>query len=64
MEFTLQGIPFIAQPELPMTYREMPMVQKFRPDFVCYERIVVEIKSVTALTNAQRAQTQPVSLNL
>ncbi len=56
-EFTLQGIPFFAQPELPMTYKGLPLVHKFRPDFICYEKIVVEIKSVSALTDAHRAQT-------
>lgn len=56
-EFILRGIPFVAQPELPMTYKGLPLVQKFRPDFICYEKIVVEIKSVSALTDAHRAQT-------
>jgi GxxExxY protein len=56
-EFALQGIAFVAQPELPITYKGMPLAQKFRPDFICYEKIVVEIKSVSALTDAHRAQT-------
>jgi GxxExxY protein len=56
-ELTLQSIPFVAQPELPMTYKGLPLVQKFRPDFICYEKIVVEIKSVSSLTDAHRAQT-------
>ena len=56
-EFDLQSIPFIPQPELPMTYKGMPLVQKFKPDFICFEKIIVEIKSVSALTHAHRAQT-------
>ncbi len=56
-EFAMQRIPFIAQPELPFTYKGLPLAQKFRPDFICYEKIVVEIKSVSALTDAHRAQT-------
>ena len=52
-----EGIPFVAQPELPMTYKGLPLNQKFRPAFICYEKIVVEIKSVSALTDAHRAQT-------
>ena len=35
----------------------MPLVQKFKPDFICFEKIIVEIKSVSALTHAHRAQT-------
>lgn len=56
-EFTLQKIPFIAQPELPMLYKGLLLEHKFRPDFICFDKIIVEIKSVTALTDAHRAQT-------
>jgi len=56
-EFAIQGIPFVAQPELPMTYKELSLQHKFRPDFICYEKIIVEIKTVSALTDAHRAQT-------
>ena len=56
-EFTLQGIPFTAQPELPMSYKGQPLKLNFKPDFVCYGKIIVEIKSVSAFTNAHRAQT-------
>lgn len=56
-EFSLQEIPFVPQPELPLTYKGIPLEQKFRPDFICYNKIIVEIKSVSALTDAHRAQT-------
>ncbi len=56
LEFSLQSIPFIAQPELPMFYKGMPMVQRFKPDFVCFDKIILEIKSVSAFTDAHRAQ--------
>ena len=56
-EFRLQGILFLSQPELPMKYKGLPMLQKFKPDFICYEKIILEIKSVSALTHAHRAQT-------
>ena len=56
-EFQLRGIPFVAQPEIPLMYKEIPLVQKFRPDFICYDKIIVEIKSVSAFTNPHRAQT-------
>ncbi|MEQ1924081.1 MAG: GxxExxY protein [Pyrinomonadaceae bacterium] len=56
-EFSLQGIPFVSQPQLPLTYKGLPLLHKFKPDFICYEKIVVEIKSMSALTDAHRAQT-------
>ena len=56
-EFSLQGIPFVAQPELPLTYKGLPLLHNFKPDFICYGKIIVEIKSMSALTDAHRAQT-------
>ena len=55
-EFSIQNIPFVAQPELPLSYKGVILDQKFRPDFICYEKIIVEIKSVSALTDVHRAQ--------
>ena len=55
-EFEIQGIPFLAQPELSLTYKGLLLEQKFRPDFICFDKIIVEIKSVSALTDAHRAQ--------
>jgi GxxExxY protein len=57
VELGLQNIPFVAQPLLPMSYKGLPISQTFRPDFICYEKIIVEIKSVSALSQAHRAQT-------
>lgn len=56
-EFSMQGIPFVSQPELPLTYKGLKLDQNFRPDFICYEKIIVEIKTLAALTDANRAQT-------
>ncbi len=56
-EFTLQGLPFAAQPSIPMAYKNIPLAQYFVPDFICFGKIIVEIKSVAVLTHAHRAQT-------
>ena len=36
--------------------RGRPIKQRFLPDFVCYDRIIIEIKALSALTDEQRAQ--------
>lgn len=56
IEFNLQDIPFIAQPSLELEYKGRPLVQSFRPDFVCYEKIVVEIKALSNLIDIHRSQ--------
>jgi GxxExxY protein len=56
LEFQLQGIPFIAQPALEMEYKGTKLEQSFRMDFVCFDLIVVEIKAISKLIDAHRAQ--------
>ena len=56
MEFGDQGIAFSAQHKLPLSYKGRVLKQTYEPDFICYGKIIVEIKSVSALTNEHRAQ--------
>ena len=56
LELGDQGIPFVAQPRLALTYKGRPLKQTYMPDFVCFGKIVVEIKAVSALMDEHRAQ--------
>lgn len=56
IELAMQGIPFRATEELSLQYKGRPLQQKFKPDFVCFGLIVVEIKAVTQLLEKHRAQ--------
>ncbi len=56
IEFELQKIPFIAQPEIHLYYKERILDQFFKPDFICFDKIIVEIKSVSSLTDAHISQ--------
>jgi len=56
IEFEHASIPAIAIPGLSMEYRGRVLTQKYFPDFVCYEKIVVELKAVSALNDEHRAQ--------
>ena len=55
-EFLMQGIPFVAQPELNLEYKGQSLKQFFKPDFICYEKIIVEIKAVDRIIDAYKAQ--------
>jgi GxxExxY protein len=57
MELSLQHIPFVAQPQLQLEYKGNSLTQFFRPDFICYGKIIVEIKALEKLANVHRAQT-------
>ena len=56
LEFGLQKIPFLPQASLAIAYKGHPLKHRFVPDFVCYEKIIVEIKAVSQLTDEHRAQ--------
>jgi len=55
-EFRLMNIPFDAQKALVMRYKGELLQQTYRPDFICFDTIIVEIKAVQKLVNEHRAQ--------
>ncbi|MFW6147955.1 MAG: GxxExxY protein [Thermodesulfobacteriota bacterium] len=55
-EFTMQQIPFKAQPIIHIRYKGQPLNKTYQPDFVCYEEILVEIKAISGLTGLEEAQ--------
>jgi len=55
-ELAKQGIPFVSQQDLILRYKGQSLVQTYRPDFICYGLIIVEIKAVKELGNEHRAQ--------
>ena len=56
IEFEHCGIPAIAQPGLSLEYRGRILNQKYFPDFICYDKIILELKAVTQLADEHRAQ--------
>ncbi|MCA9048149.1 MAG: GxxExxY protein [Planctomycetaceae bacterium] len=56
IQLGLQSIPFAAKPRLKLTYKGHVLTCEFQPDFVCYDRIIVELKAVRELCDEHRAQ--------
>lgn len=56
IEFDLQEIPFVPQHSLPLTYKGRPLQQCYIADFVCFDKIIVELKAVEKLADEHRAQ--------
>lgn len=57
IEFTLQGIPFEREKEMDILYKGHPIGKKYRADFICYDKIIVELKAVEKLLPEFKAQT-------
>ena len=56
LELTLRRIPCTAQTRLPIRYKDFTLKKRYRADFVCFEKIIVEIKSQTVLIGVDWAQ--------
>jgi len=56
IELGLQHIPFVAKKPLCLLYKNRPLRQSYEPDLICFDKIVVELKAVSVLTDEHRAQ--------
>ncbi len=56
IELCRRQIPFVAQKQLILSYQGQILKQTYRADFVCYEKIIVEIKAVSKLLAEHQAQ--------
>lgn len=54
-ELMLRGIPFVAKKELHILYKGRDC-GLYKPDFICYDRIILELKTVDALHPRHSAQ--------
>ena len=56
IEFQKQGIPYEREKELKIQYDGIELKQTYKADFVCFGKIIVELKAVSALDDAHRSQ--------
>jgi len=56
IELELRGVPFIAQPELNLSYKGRELKQTYKPDLICFGEIIVELKALSATTGEHEAQ--------
>ncbi len=55
-EFRIQGIPYISQYEIQIVYKGVVLNKTYIADFVCYEKIIVEIKALSKMSGIEAAQ--------
>ena len=56
IEFQRRGIPYEREKELNIVYDGVQLKQTYKADFVCYGKIIVELKAVSELGDAHRSQ--------
>ena len=55
-EFQECGIPYEREKEIQVMYKGKPLGNPYRADFVCYGKIIVELKALSELDGTHRAQ--------
>jgi len=56
IEFRLRGIPFKREDELRIIYKEEELNSKYKPDFICFGEVIVELKALTTLSGTEEMQ--------
>ncbi len=56
IELSHLGIPFDAQRNFPITYRNITLRHTYTPKLLCYDKIIVELKAAKSLAEEHRAQ--------
>lgn len=56
IEFKTKNIPFVSQPMLKLKYKKWDLEKSYKPDFICFNKIIVELKGVRVITKEHQAQ--------
>jgi GxxExxY protein len=56
IEFELSGIPFRSKAELKLEYKGRSLKQTYQPDFIVFDKIILELKALSELHRRHRAQ--------
>ncbi len=56
IEFSENKIPFEAQKRIAITYKDRILTKEYIADFLCFEKIIVEIKAIKNIAEIEEAQ--------
>ena len=56
IELVNRNIPSVREAELHIDYNGQELSSTFKPDFICYDTIIVELKAVKELDDMHRSQ--------
>jgi len=56
VEFEKQNIPFVREKEINVNYKGIYLSKKYLADFICYEKILLELKALNNLNREHESQ--------
>ena len=55
-ELISRGIPFTSELRFRISYKDRVLNKYYRPDFVCFDSVIVELKALSRLTRLEESQ--------
>ncbi len=56
IELAICGVPFRPQPDVPVRYKGTVLKTVYRPDFICFDSVIVELKALSEMGGIEEAQ--------
>ena len=56
IEMAKRGIPFRREDRFPITYKGYTLETFYKPDFICYEAVIVELKALSRISAVEESQ--------
>jgi GxxExxY protein len=56
VEFSNRKIPFRRETSFPVFYKEVKLDTPYRPDFICFDNVVVELKALARIGGIEESQ--------
>jgi GxxExxY protein len=56
IEFKELNLPFEREVQLPIYYKEHKLTKLYKPDFICFGKIIIELKASAAIVDENYAQ--------
>lgn len=55
-ELALRGILFVSQASLQLSYKGETLQQTYKPDLICFDSVIVELKALSSINGEHKAQ--------
>jgi GxxExxY protein len=56
IEFSIRNIPFRREVQLPIYYKGELLSKNYIVDFICYDKIIIELKALTSISPDHKSQ--------
>ena len=56
LELKVREIPYSRELKFPVSYKGQRLQKHYRPDFICFDSVIVELKALSSLSSVEESQ--------